>query len=226
MYKGLFVKKDKAFFTTKDVDFILFNNNIKETESQDLDVFLFGSVIIVHNGKELETKTCTLATRVIMEIYSDEQVVKEDEKHTIIKFKAGDKVIKHDAVIQSLANVNELFEAIMGGNVSPLVAYYDYYEIIMNCMKFNKMVNTPKLLLEIMVSELFLDTATGTKPARLSSDPNEKGIPASINDLIQTKNTFNSMTFEDASKSILINKGKTDAQQKVAPSPLETYMRK
>ena len=226
MYKWLFIKKDKSFYTTKYVDFIIFNNNIKETESQDLDIFLFGSVIIIHNEKDLETKTCTLATRVIFEIYSDEQVRKQDEKHTIVSFKAGDKVIKHDTIIQSLANVNELFEAIMGGNVSPLVAYYDYYDIIMNCMKFNKTVNTPKLLIEILVSELFLDSATGTKPARLSTDPNEKGIPASINDLIQTKNTFNSMTFEDASKSILINKGKTDAQQKVAPSPLEIYMRK
>lgn len=219
-----YIEKDDSIYTSKEIDFVLFSENIEDTDSMNKNVFLFGALILVHDNGMIEHKMCTLATRVTMNIYSEEQIIK-DGKHTILKYLPGDKVIENKNVLASLRNVVDLFDNLLSGNVSPLIHYSKYYDILMNCMKFNKELGFPKILLEILIAELFLDN-TGTKPVRLSNNPRDKGIPSSIGDLVQTKNTFNSMTFEDPSKSILINKGKTDEQQKSSPSALETYYRK
>ena len=220
----LFYIKEGSIYTNKEIDFIVFNENVEDTDNMNKHVFLFGSVIIVHDSGSITYKMCTLSTRVIMSIYSEEQFVK-DGNHTIIKYLPGDKVIESTKVLAALKNVVDLFNNLLSGNVSPLVHYTKYYDILMNCMKFNRELGFPKVLIEIMIAEMFLDN-TGTKPVRLNGNPNDKGIPSSIGDLVQIKNTFNSMTFEDPAKAILINKGKTDEQQDADPSTLETYYRK
>ena len=219
---NIFENRDGAIFTNYDVEFILFNDNVTDIGDMRYDVFLFGSVIIVHDGGKLVEKTCILATRVIMPLYSEEQISKEDP-YTIISFKKGDKIIESEMVQMKLDNLKELFGGLLNGNLPPNIKYTDYYPIIINCMEFNFNLAFPRVLLEVLIAELFLDS-TGTKPARLSNI-DEMGTPVSITNLVLSKNTFNSMTFRDPSKSILINKGKTDAQQLQDPSPLEKYMR-
>lgn len=220
----IFTHKDGAVYNNYEIDLIIYNDNITELDNMELDVFLFGSLILVHNNGNLDHKVCTLATRVVIPIYSEEQVVKDDQ-HTVIKFQPGDKVMISDTVPARLSNVQEIFNNLLTGHLSPTIHYMKYYEIILNCLKFNHELAFPRVLLEILISELFLDN-TGNKPVRLSSNPYEKGVPSSITDLAQSKNTFNSMTFEDPSKAILINKGKTREQQIANPSLLEKYMRK
>ena len=88
-------------------------------------------------------------------------------------------------------------------------------------METNTMLGFPKILLELMLGEMFINEH-GQK-ARVTGEA--LAIPASIDDIIQTAGAFNSMTFEDANKSILINKGKTKEQQ-IQESKIEEYFRK
>ena len=77
------------------------------------------------------------------------------------------------------------------------------------------------LALEILLSQLFVDS-TG-KPARLS---NTTGIPMSVLDKVLSGNTFDSMTFEDFTKSVVINLGKSKEKQEENPTAIEKYIRK
>jgi hypothetical protein len=89
-------------------------------------------------------------------------------------------------------------------------------------MDLNTSLEFPYILLELYLAEAFLDSSY-TKPARLQKTATN-GKAASINDLVQVKGAFNSITFEDFSKSLLLNKGKSIKQQTAAgfASPIHT----
>lgn len=221
--KDFFSTKDSSIFCNYDCDIILNKNNIEELPNGDLEAFMFGSLVVIHSNGTLEPHVITLATKVIIPIYSSEQI-SSDEEHVTISFISGDKLISNVKTPAILDNVYQLYSDVLAGRLSNLIPYYLYYDIILICMKLNTQLNFPRVLLEITLSELALAKGS-SKPARLNAKT-DPWVSASTDDLVQLKGTFNSMTFEDSSKSILINKGKTKAQQTANPSLLEKYMRK
>ena len=112
---------------------------------------------------------------------------------------------------------------LLGGRVSSLIPYYDYYDIVSNAIDINCPLGFPRILLELLLAETFVDSS-GKKPARLTEGDNGKAL--SINNNVLQKNTFNSMTFEDWSKATFMNKKRSFTEQEKNPSVLEKYMRK
>lgn len=222
--KDCFVVKDGSVFVNKECELMLYKSNVVELPNGDLEAFLFGALVIIHNDKKLEPHTLTLATKVTIPISTSEQITSDSTNdHIIIHFDSGDKIIKSTEVPATLDNVYTLFNDMLLGRLSSAIPYDKYYDIILKCMELNTSLEFPYILLELYLAEAFLDESY-TKPARLN--PNSTyGKAASINDLVQVKGAFNSITFEDFSKSLLINKGKTIKQQEAYPSLLEKYMR-
>ena len=88
-------------------------------------------------------------------------------------------------------------------------------------METNVKLNFPRVYLEIMIGQMFVDDKG--KLSRLSNS--DKSFPLGVTDLVQNSNTYNSMTFEDFTKSMVINLGKSDEEQTSDPSVLEKYLR-
>lgn len=218
-----FGKKGHQIICNKPCELIIHRQNVVETPDGDLDTFMFGTLLLVHNGSKLEPFTVTLATKVVIPIYSSEQITKnDDDVHLTIHFEEGDVFIKHDEVPANIRNVYDLFNNVLSGRLSDSIPYYKYYKILLNCMELNHKLSFPRVLLEIMIGELFLDSRG--KPVRLT--PGAHGKSASVDDLVQTKNTFNSITFNDPTKAALISMGRSKEEQQKNPSPLELYFRK
>lgn len=218
---NIFETKENSIYTTIELILKLEKSNYEILPDGSLDALLFGSVVICMD-KENTTKTITLGTRVVIPIYSNEQILDDtDPNHTIIHFEEGDCFIKNRHVPKSIDNVNDIFETLTKGHLSNLVEYHKYYEIIMNTMKTNEMLGFPKILLEMMLGEMFINEK-GEKVRRTGES---FGLSASIDDVVQTAGAFNSMTFEDSNKSILINKGKSKEQQQQS-SKIEEFFRK
>ena len=92
---------------------------------------------------------------------------------------------------------------------------------MVNAMETNFKLSFPYVYIETMIGQMFVDEKGVL--SRLSNS--KKSHPLGINDLVQTTNTYNSMTFEDFTKSAVINLGKTDKEQTKDPSVLEKYLR-
>lgn len=198
------------------------SRNCKKLENGYYDAFLFGAIVIGTDEKgNIDTKTIKLGTKVTIPIYSNSQITIEGD-HTLISFDKGDCIIDNRHVIKSIDNVAEMFNILTSGHLSKLVPYHLYYDIIFNNMESNEKLNFPNILLELMLGEMFLDEETGDKLRRTGKD---RGIPASIDDIIQTSGTFNSMTFEDATRSILVNLSKDRSKQRQV-SRLEEFFKK
>ena len=225
MIKDYFEKQGNKTICKKPCELIIHNNNVEENADGNLDTFLFGTLLIVYDGKMLKSFTVTLGTRVVIPIYTSEQIIKhEDGEHISITFNEGDVIIDNDELSATIVNVYTLFNNILLGRLSSTIPREKYYTIMQNAMDTNVKLSFPKVLLEIMIAQLFMDDS-GKELARLSSQENIVGLPISINDSVQMMNTYNSMTFEDPTKSILINLGKTGSEQIKDPSPLEKFMR-
>lgn len=219
-----FTTRDGSVFVEKECELMLYKTNVVSLPNGDLEAFLFGALVIIHDDKKLEPHTLTLATKVTIPISSSEQIVNDDKNdHIIIHFEPGDRIIKSTEVPATLDNVYNLFNDMLLGRLSNAIPYDKYYDIILKCMDLNTSLEFPYILLELYLAEAFLDSSY-TKPARLQKTLTN-GKAASINDLVQVKGAFNSITFEDFSKSLLLNKGKTIKQQTAYPSLLEKYMR-
>lgn len=198
------------------------NKNLIERDDGSFDAFLFGTVVIIDDGEKIiDHKTLTLGTKVNIPIYSKDQIEKVDNDYTTLHFLKGDTFISNRHVIMDIENISAMFKTLTDGHLSKYIPYHMYYDIIMNTIDTNERLGFPTILLELMLGEMFIDENTGEKLRRLGKDI---GLPASINDIIQTSGTFNSMTFEDASKSILINLGKDREKQK-QESKLEKYFK-
>ena len=219
-----FTTRDGAVYVENECELMLYKTNVVSLPNGDLEAFLFGALVIIHNDKKMEPHTLTLATKVTIPISSSEQIINDDKnEHIIIHFEPGDRIIKSIEVPATLDNVYNIFNDMLLGRLSNAIPYDKYYDIILKCMDLNTSLEFPYILLELYLAEAFLDSSY-TKPARLQKTATN-GKAASINDLVQVKGAFNSITFEDFSKSLLLNKGKSIKQQTAAPSLLEKYMR-
>lgn len=215
-----FGKDGHKIVCKKACELILHNENIEMNADGNLDTFLFGSLLIVHDKKELVTKTITLGTKVVIPIYTSEQIEDdEDGIHKIIHFEEGDVIIDNDEVPATIDNVYQLFNNFLLGRLSPIIPRERYYQIMINAMKTNAQLSFPRIFLEMMIGEMFVDEK-GVLSRLSNSDVN---IPLGINDLVQTSNTFNSITFEDFTKSAVINLGKSKKEQEGLPSVLEKF---
>lgn len=215
-----FGKDGHKIVCKKACELILHNENIEMNADGNLDTFLFGSLLIVHDKKELVTKTITLGTKVVIPIYTSEQIEDdEDGIHKIIHFEEGDVIIDNDEVPATIDNVYQLFNNFLLGRLSPTIPREKYYQIMINAMKTNAQLSFPRIFLEMMIGEMFVDEK-GVLSRLSNSDVN---IPLGINDLVQTSNTFNSITFEDFTKSAVINLGKSKKEQEGLPSVLEKF---
>ncbi len=223
MIMAYFSKKGHSIICNMPCDLVIYQQNIEETPEGNLNVFLFGSLLLTHDKKDgsiVDVKTITLGTRVIIPIYSSDQIINDDD-HSIIKFEEGDTIIENDEVSANITNVYELFNNILLGRLSGQIKREKYYNIMLNVMRSNVKLNFPKLLLEIMISQTFVDEKGNL--SRLSQSNVE--TPLGVNALVQSSNTYNSMTFEDPTKSMLINLGKSRKEQTSHESPLERYMK-
>lgn len=215
-----FGKDGHKIVCKKACELILHNENIEMNADGNLDTFIFGSLLIVHDKKELVTKTITLGTKVVIPIYTSEQIEDdEDGIHKIIHFEEGDVIIDNDEVPATIDNVYQLFNNFLLGRLSPTIPREKYYQIMINAMKTNAQLSFPRIFLEMMIGEMFVDEK-GVLSRLSNSDVN---IPLGINDLVQTSNTFNSITFEDFTKSAVINLGKSKKEQEGLPSVLEKF---
>lgn len=215
-----FGKDGHKIVCKKACELILHNENIEMNADGNLDTFLFGSLLIVHDKKELVTKTIILGTKVVIPIYTSEQIEDdEDGIHKIIHFEEGDVIIDNDEVPATIDNVYQLFNNFLLGRLSPTIPREKYYQIMINAMKTNAQLSFPRIFLEMMIGEMFVDEK-GVLSRLSNSDVN---IPLGINDLVQTSNTFNSITFEDFTKSAVINLGKSKKEQEGLPSVLEKF---
>lgn len=215
-----FGKDGHKIVCKKACELILHNENIEMNADGNLDTFLFGSLLIVHDKKELVTKTITLGTKVVIPIYTSEQIEDdEDGIHKIIHFEEGDVIIDNDEVPATIDNVYQLFNNFLLGRLSPTIPREKYYQTMINAMKTNAQLSFPRIFLEMMIGEMFVDEK-GVLSRLSNSDVN---IPLGINDLVQTSNTFNSITFEDFTKSAVINLGKSKKEQEGLPSVLEKF---
>lgn len=221
--QNYFENRNGSIYCLKDCEIIIGKKNITELPNGNLECILFGSLALIHDPKAA-TKyyTITASTRVELSIHSQDQYFIDENDHYIISFNEQDKFIEHETVPANIKNVSDIFDILLAGNVSNLIPYYEYYDIVIKAMEHNEMLGFPKVLLEFMIAELFL--GKDGKSARFSDG--EKGIPTSISKLIMNKNTFNALTFEDWSKAIFLNKKKPFKEQEREPSVLEKYMRK
>ena len=219
-------REDGSIKVIKDCTLFLHEKNINVLPNGNLDTLLFGSLLLAHDPNKNDNVyyTIKLPVRVELEIYSPDQYRIDEEKYYIIYFFEGDTIIKNNIVPASAQNVSDILDMVLGGQLSNLIPYYEYYGIIMKAMEYNQKINFPKVLLEILLAESFLDNSK--KQSVRFTAGKENGIPISIKNSVLNKNTFNSMTFEDWSKSAFINKKKSIKQQTQEPSVLETYMRK
>lgn len=217
-----FGKDGHKIICNKECELIIHKENVEEDVHGNLNTFLFGSLVIIHDGNNLITKTITLGTRVTIPLYTSEQVKEsEDGIHLIIHFEEGDTIIENDEVVATIGNVYALFNNFLLGRLSPAIPKDKYYTIMQNAMKTNFPLGFPRLYLEIMIGQMFVDEKG--KLSRLSNST--KSIPLGVTDLVQNSNTFNSMTFEDFTKSAVINLGKSQQDQIKDPSVLEKYLR-
>lgn len=222
MIQDYFGKKGHKIICNKECELIIHKDNIEENIDGNLDAFMFGTLLVIHDGKELVTKTVTLGTRVVIPLYSSEQVSDADDgKHKIIHFFEGDTIIENDEVVATISNVYGLFNNFLLGRLSPTIPREKYYTIMLNSMETNVKLNFPRVYLEIMIGQMFVNEKG--KLSRLSNS--DKSYPLGVTDLVQNSNTYNSMTFEDFTKSMVINLGKTDEEQTSDPSVLEKYLR-
>lgn len=220
--KDCFGKDGHKIVCNKECELIIHKENVEEDVNGNLNTFLFGSLLIIHEGGSMTTKTITLGTRVTIPLYTSEQVTEsEDGNHLIIHFEAGDVIIENDEVVATINNVYALFNNFLLGRLSPTIPREKYYNIMINAMKTNVSLNFPRVYLEIMLGQMFVDEK-GTI-ARLSNSKNL--TPLGVTDLVQNSNTYNSMTFEDFTKSTVINLGKSTHDQIKDPSVLEKYLR-
>lgn len=215
-----FGKDGHKIICKKACELLIHSENIEMNADGNLDTFLFGSLLVVHDKKELVTKTITLGTKVVIPIYTSEQIEDdEDGIHKIIHFEEGDVIIDNDEVPATIDNVYQLFNNFLLGRLSPTIPREKYYQIMINAMKTNAQLSFPRIFLEMMIGEMFVDEKGVL--SRLSN--NDVNIPLGINDLVQTSNTFNSITFEDFTKSAVINLGKSKKEQEGLPSVLEKF---
>lgn len=226
--KDLFGKDGKQIICNKACELIIHKENITENSDGNLEAFLFGSLLIVYKDNDTDEKieedeyTLTLGTKVIIPIYTSEQVQEYgDNLHKKIIFEKGDVIIENDEVLASIENVYELFNNFLLGRLSGEIEREKYYDIMMNSIKTNVPLNFPRVFLEMMIAEMFVDSKG--KLARLSDG--KGGRPLGITDLIQTHNTFNTVTFQDSTKSYVINLDKSLKDQQRDPSVLEKYMK-
>lgn len=222
MVNTYFKKEGHKFITTKPCELVIHKENVTENIDGNLDTFMFGSLIIFHDGEKEIRKTITLGTKVVVPIYTSEQISESDDgKHKVIHFEEGDVFIENDEVVATINNVYELFNNFIVGRLSPEIPREKYYTIMINSMNTNFKLKFPRIYIELMIGQMFVDEK-GTL-SRLSNS--DKSFPLGVTDLVQNSNTFNSMTFEDFNKSCLINLGKTPAEQVKDPSVLEKYLR-
>lgn len=225
MHSKFTENKDGSIYALVDMEFIISKRNIVELPSGNFDCMLFGSVVLVHNPKtSTKMYTINLPTRVVLAIYSQDQWFEDEDEHYIISFAQGSKIIENETVVTTVKYVADIVDNITHGNVSSLIPYHMYYDIVMEAQKINGQLGVPKVLYEILISELSLDSSK-KKPARFSSN-NDFGIITSVNESVLHKNTFNVMTFEDWSKGLYYSKKKPFDKQSALPSALEEYMRK
>lgn len=222
MVKDYFGKEGHKVVCNKSCELIIHKENVEENLDDNLYTFMFGSLLILHDGKQLVTKTITLGTRVIIPIYTSEQITEmEDGKHLMIHFEEGDVIIQNDEVVASINNVYTLFNNFLLGRLSTTIPRDKYYKIMTNAMETNFKLNFPYVYIETMIGQMFVDEKGVL--SRLSNS--NKSFPLGVTDLVQTTNTYNSMTFEDFTKSAVINLGKSDKEQTKDPSVLEKYLR-
>ena len=222
---NFFENRNGKIYCLKDCEFIIDKHNVNELPNGDLDVLLFGNLVCIHNPEKnsRDFYTITLATRVEMSIYSISQITKDEDDHYIISYNEGDEVIHHETVPVSVDNVNEIFNNLLGGRVSNLIPYHEYYNIVLNCVEINEPLGFPRILLELLISESF-SADDGKSLARLQN--NQMGKARRIRNSVLSKNTFNAMTFEDWGMAQFENKVKPFEEQEKEPSLLEKYMRK
>lgn len=216
-----FKKEGHKFVALKECELVIHKDNITETIEGNLDTFMFGSLLIVHDDGQEITKTLTLGTKVTIPIYTSEQITDKDEKHKIIHFEEGDVFIENDEIIATINNVYSLFDNFVLGKLSPTIPREKYYNIMINSINTNFKLNFPRIYIELMIGQMFVDEHG--KLSRLSNS--DKSIPLGVTDLVQNANTYNSMTFEDFNKAAVINLGKSQQEQLKDPSVLEKYLR-
>ena len=214
------IEIEQKIETNYDIEIQVFKDNVEELPDGNLRVFLFGSLVLVHNGNSLESYNLTLGSKVIVPIYTPSQITK-DEDHIRLSFDKDDVVVDDRYIEATLDNFYQLFNFLLMGKMSNLIPYYKYLEIIENCMRTNVSIKIPRLAFEILISEIFVDNSG--RPARLTGS---KGNAIGIQDKVLLSNTFNSMTFEDPTKAILINKGKTFEEQDRNRPTIEKFFRK
>lgn len=223
--QNYFENRNGSIYVLRDCELFIAKANIEELPSGNLDCILFGSLLVMHDPKgKTDYWTIVLATRVEIAIYAPDQWFIDENDHYVISFKEGDKFIERDTVASSIKNVSDVFNILINGNVSPMIPREQYYQIVLNSMSTNEKLSFPKVFLEIVLAELFLDSSK-KYPARLAAEK-QNGVPVSINESVLAKNTFNSLTFEDWSKTVYYNKKKSFSDQEKDPSIMETYMRK
>ena len=148
--KDCFVTRDGSVFVSKECELMLYKSNVTELPNGDLEAFLFGALVIIHNDKKLEPHTLTLATKVTIPISTSEQIINdENNEHIIIHFDSGDKIIKSTEVPATLDNVYTLFNDMLLGRLSSAIPYDKYYDIILKCMDLNTSLEFPYILLEL-----------------------------------------------------------------------------
>lgn len=225
MYHNYFEAKNDQCVCLQSCELLIHDHNVEVRPDGEFDALLFGSLLIIKDKakKIVQPYTITLSTRVLIPIYSQDQWVKDEDNHYIISFEPGDIIIKHMQVPANIKNVSDIFNLLLGGNLSSLIPYHEYYDIFMNSMETNEKLGFPRVYLEILISELFTDE-TGKKPARLVKG--SQGKPLSVKNAVMNSNTFNAITSEDWSKAMYLNKKKSKELQERNTSVLEQYLRK
>lgn len=230
MIKDIFETRGNSIYCNHNMNLTLEKTNVEFLDDGNLSVMLFGSVVVITDTPNFENHVITLGSKVIIPIYNKDQISNRDDDsdYIMISFYKGDKFIEDTHIPQTIDNVAVLFKTFTGGHLSKYIPYGRYYDIIKNNIEINLgngpekgSIMFPKILLELLIGEMFINDH-GEKLRRTNDDV---GIPASVDDIIQTSGTFNSMIHEDPDKAILLNKVKTDSQQ-IQPSVLEEFFRK
>lgn len=229
--KDIFETRGNSIYCKYETMVYIEESNVTELEDGNLSVMLFGALCVVFpkNVPGGVVKIITLGSKAIIPIYSKDNVQTEDG-HVVITFLAGDCFILNRFIPQEIDNVADMFETFTSGHLSKLIPYGLYYDIIKNNIEINLgngkkkgKIMFPKILLELLIGEMFLDDK-GNK-IRRSADSSDLGIPASVDDIIMTAGTFNSIIHEDPNKTILVNRVKPKEQQE-QESILEGFFRK
>lgn len=217
----VFYKDGNSFKTNYKLELQVYKDNIEFLPNNSIRGFLMGSLAIIHKEKDIiEYKEILLGTRVTIPIYDPQQIHLSDD-HYIIFFEKDDIVVESVYVEKELDNFTKMFNSILNAKISSQIPYYEYINVMENCIDMNTDTKIPVLALEILLSQLFVDN--NGKPARLSDTT---GIPMSVLDKVLLGNTFDSMTFEDFTKSAIINLGKSKEKQELNPTAIEKYFRK